>query len=88
MYNFTVISYLPFFQNIFDGNGVAHQVTKILEIEGQQHYLTKGDNNSKDDRQLGYIPQNGLLRTNIMGIVRYRLPKLGYFYNILRKYRL
>ena len=49
---------------------ITHRITKIVEDEGERKYYTKGDNNDSADR-------NAVVDSQIEGIYRYRIPKLG-----------
>ena len=58
---------------IFDYNGMQtiHRIEKIIKVNGEYHYYTKGDANKKADE--GYRTQN-----DISGVVRIRVKYLGY----------
>ena len=49
---------------------ITHRIIKIVEEEGERKYYTKGDNNDSADR-------NAVVDSQIEGIYRYRIPKLG-----------
>ena len=58
---------------IFDYNGMQtiHRIERIIKVNGEYHYYTKGDANKKADE--GYRTQN-----DISGVVRIRVKYLGY----------
>lgn len=49
---------------------VTHRVTEINEVNGEKQYITKGDNNIKEDESYA-------LFGNIMGKVVIKIPQLG-----------
>jgi len=58
---------------VFDKNGskIIHRVDKIEIIDGVARYYTKGDAN--DDIDSGYIT-----KSNVVGLVGYKIPYIGY----------
>lgn len=54
-----------------DNSVIVHRVEKIEIINGIKRYYTKGDAN--EDLDVGFITEN-----NIIGVVNYKLPFLGY----------
>lgn len=54
-----------------DNSVIIHRVEKIEIINGIKRYYTKGDAN--EDRDAGFITEG-----NIIGVVNYKLPFLGY----------
>ena len=58
---------------VFEKNGsmVVHRVVDIQTVNGITRYFTKGDAN--DDIDADYI-----VRSNIVGLVKFKLPYLGY----------
>ena len=58
---------------IFEYNGLQtiHRIEKILKVNGEYHYYTKGDANKKSDN--GYRKQS-----DIQGVVNLRIKYLGY----------
>ena len=50
---------------------VVHRVVEAHQIDGKVHYITKGDAN--EDNDSGYITDE-----NVRGVVRYKLPYVGY----------
>ena len=54
-----------------DSSVIVHRVEKIEIINGIKRYYTKGDAN--EDRDAGFITEG-----NIIGVVNYKLPFLGY----------
>ena len=57
---------------------VVHRVVEAHQLDGEIHYITKGDAN--EDTDSGYITD-----ANIKGIVRYKLPYVGYLSLWLRE---
>lgn len=57
---------------------ITHRIIKIVEEEGERKYYTKGDNNDTADR-------NAVVDSQIEGIYRYRIPKLGNIAVYLQK---
>ncbi len=53
------------------GQVTIHRVTKIENINGQNRYITKGDANEHSDS--GFI-----VASDIIGLVNYKLPFMGY----------
>ncbi len=62
-----------------DGDSiVTHRIIEISKVDGEKHYITKGDNNNtKDDHQRVY--------RDIKGKVVLILPKAGMIVNLLQK---
>lgn len=58
---------------IFDYNGMQtiHRIERIIKVNGEYHYYTKGDANKNADE--GYRTQN-----DISGVVKIRVKYLGY----------
>lgn len=58
---------------VFEKNGsmIVHRVVDIENIDGQVRYITKGDANEEIDS--GFIADS-----NIVGIVRFKIPYVGY----------
>lgn len=52
-------------------NQIVHRVDEIEGVDGVVRYYTKGDDN--DERDVGYIT-----KSNIVGIVRVKVPCVGY----------
>jgi signal peptidase len=50
---------------------ITHRVKKIKIINGKYYFITKGDNNAKED--LFITPQN-----KVLGIIKYRIKYIGY----------
>ena len=57
---------------------ITHRIIKIVEEEGERKYYTKGDNNDTEDR-------DAVVDSQIEGIYRYRIPKLGNIAVYLQK---
>ena len=54
-----------------DGIKIVHRVIEIKNVNGEYHYITKGDANEKMDN--GYITKK-----DIVGIVKFKVKYLGY----------
>lgn len=54
-----------------DGKIVTHRILAIVEKDGIEYIVTKGDNNSRKDVQ-------NKTKDDIIGIVRFRIPYIGY----------
>ena len=54
-----------------DGRNIVHRVVKIETINGIVRYYTKGDAN--EDMDAGYV-----LASDIVGLVEYRVPYIGF----------
>jgi signal peptidase len=54
-----------------DGTVIIHRVADIQTINGITRYYTKGDAN--EDLDAGFI-----LRSNIIGLVNFKIPYIGY----------
>ena len=54
-----------------DGKIVTHRILAIVEKDGIEYIVTKGDNNSRKDVQ-------NKIKDDIIGIVRFRIPYIGY----------
>jgi len=53
---------------------IVHRVVKVVNVEGEPAFETKGDNNPVSDyHRWGYIPAS-----HVVGKVTYRLPYVGY----------
>lgn len=50
---------------------IVHRIVKIKEEKGEKVFITKGDNNNAVDQEVVHIDQ-------VMGIVRFKIPKIGY----------
>ena len=55
----------------------THRIVKIEEQNGEEVYITKGDNNKKEDR--GYVKLN-----DIEGKYLFKIPKFGIIVEILK----
>jgi len=64
-------------------------VHRIIKIKDNEYYLTQGDNNNIDDRQLylqsykDYLPKSA-----IIGKVRGHIPWIGHIVIIVQQYKL
>jgi len=66
---------------------IVHRVIAVQDKEGEEYYiLTKGDNNSVDDRGLYAKGQLWLHKSDLMGRVRGYLPYVGMVTIILNDY--
>ena len=66
---------------------IVHRVLKLHEKEdGSVKFLTKGDNNSVDDRGLYAPGQNWLARKDVVGRARGFLPYVGIVTIIMNEY--
>ena len=66
---------------------IVHRVIKLHEQEdGTVTFLTKGDNNSVDDRGLYAPGQLWLTKKDIVGRARVFLPYVGIFTVIMNEY--
>ncbi|MEM3400322.1 MAG: hypothetical protein QXP42_05820, partial [Candidatus Micrarchaeia archaeon] len=54
---------------------IIHRVALVVDVEGERHYITKGDNNPVYDIQWGNSP---VREGNIHGKVIMRIPYVGY----------
>ncbi len=62
-----------------DGDSiVTHRIVEISEVEGEKHYITKGDNNNTEDDQ-------DRVYRDIKGKVVLVIPKAGMVINLLQK---
>lgn len=52
-------------------NIIVHRITKVIKIDDETIYYTKGDANKKEDKFL-------IKKDNIIGIVKYKIPYIGY----------
>lgn len=50
---------------------IVHRIVKIDSKNGEKYFITKGDNNDAVDEEKVYMDQ-------VMGIVRFKIPKVGY----------
>lgn len=50
---------------------IVHRIVKIESKDGKKYFITKGDNNNAVDKEKVYVDQ-------VMGIVRFKIPKVGY----------
>ena len=57
---------------------IVHRVVEAHQLDGEVHYITKGDAN--EDTDSGFITDE-----NIRGVVRYKLPYVGYLSLWLRE---
>lgn len=55
-----------------DGIIIVHRIVKILDINGDKYFYTKGDNNNSED---GYP----IKKENVIGTTVLRIPYAGYF---------
>lgn len=55
----------------YNGVIVVHRLIRIIKVDDEYFYYTKGDANSKED---GYA----IKRDMIIGVVNYKLPYIGY----------
>jgi hypothetical protein len=68
------IVYTPQPGDIFAGETI-HRVMLALDVEGEEYFFTKGDNNDQLDIQYGNSP---IPRDREVGKVVFRIPWLGY----------
>lgn len=57
---------------------VTHRIYDVIEVNGQESYMTKGDNvyiNNPDDWLL--------TNEDILGVVKYKIPFIGMIYNFI-----
>ena len=57
---------------------ITHRINKIMDENGEIVYQTKGDNNNVEDADI-------LTEDNIIGEVKFSIPKIGYIMNFLSK---
>ena len=51
---------------------VIHRIIRILEVEGNKYFYTKGDNNNGED---GYP----ISKNDVVGKALFEVPYIGYF---------
>ncbi len=54
-----------------DNRVIAHRVTYISDVSGENIYITKGDNNNAEDAYLIYD-------SDVIGVALYSIPVIGY----------
>ncbi|ORX44561.1 signal peptidase I [Anaeromyces robustus] len=65
---------------------IVHRVLKIHKENGEDFILTKGDNNSVDDRALYNKDQLWIKKSDIIGKVKGFLPYIGYVTIVMSDY--
>lgn len=69
---------ITFYSNSIDTGGytITHRINRISQIDNKNYYITKGDNNSKED--IGYIEEK-----DIVGKVIKVIPYIGYINHLI-----
>lgn len=57
---------------------IVHRINKIMEVDGQVKYQTKGDNNNTPDKNL-------VERQNIEGVYKFHISKIGNIFMFIYK---
>lgn len=59
-----------------DGIIVTHRIVNVYNVNGEYSYQTKGDGNNTEDSEI-------VLGSNVLGAVKFHIPKVGYVQQFL-----
>lgn len=54
-----------------DNAAIVHRVIKIINVGGEEEYITKGDNNTSPDSK-------SVSKSQLIGLEKFSIPKIGY----------